>query len=109
MGKIDLRAIQALLQLNKWTRARSGVVPGSEMGTFLAVCEREGCSLTDVAVRIDVPLGTVSRHMQRLCDIGMLTCGEDPMNHRKKILRTTEGGRKVRDQLTRLLRAGLAD
>ncbi|MER6459127.1 MarR family winged helix-turn-helix transcriptional regulator [Streptomyces sp. NPDC048409] len=71
--------------------------------------ERGGCRSTDLAAHYALDKSTVSRQVATLERAGLIERCLDPEDHRVQVLRLTEAGREILDQVTRSRRAAFRE
>lgn len=91
----------------------------AEAVTFLLIAQGEtqaggGLTVTELKDKAEVALSSASRYMRSLSDTytdrqgnpghGLISHQEDPVDGRRKILKITEKGHRVIEQLTTLLK-----
>ncbi len=64
-----------------------------------ALWEQEGLSQADLAARIHVTAPTLSRMIQRMRKVGLLTTEDDPVDHRVSRVCLTDAGRAIKEQV----------
>lgn len=87
--------LRMMLAMNRRFRARvdGDVVDHSQAGVLHALTTKGPIRLGDLAEAMHLDASTVSRHVQQLCDRGLIERGPDPEDGRARIIAISDAGR----------------
>ncbi|MCD9196927.1 MarR family winged helix-turn-helix transcriptional regulator [Aeromicrobium wangtongii] len=87
--------LRMMLAMNRRFRARvdGDVVDASQAGVLHALKAKGPIRLGDLAEAMHLDASTVSRHVQQLCDRGLIERGPDPQDGRARIIAISDAGR----------------
>jgi len=99
-------ALVRLLRMGNLQRVHDRLVRRAgvrvERGPYLvlaAIGDAESLRLSNVAKQLGIDLSTASRHVSRLCELGLLERATDVTDHRAAQLTLTGAGRQALDDL----------
>lgn len=111
-----MRHRNAVLESLELFREQSPNIWVSNMLAFLYVCENEGINVKELAQVCRFNEATASRSIRSLAEkdtpgalppaLGLIELVQNPQDGRGRLLRLTEKGRRLRDELDGIIRAG---